>query len=200
MSARKPLHHASIATFVAVLFVSSASLANGPDLPPLQSYGGQFTQVVPRELVPSNEILTLDGSIVRMSQFRGGALIVNFWATWCAACIYELPALERLAARYRSENVTVMEISIDQGGVLDVLPFLKKYGLAGSDVYLDPEQNLGSRFVRSKNTGAMPLFGLPMTYFIDRDGYVLGYISGAVDWDSPDARDFVDHLEASGGK
>jgi thiol-disulfide isomerase/thioredoxin len=163
-------------------------------LPALQSHGGQFTRLVPQEEIPDRPVIALDGSVTHLAQIRNRILILNFWATWCPACRYELPALARLARDYRESDLAVAAVSIDEGGFAVVLPYLQRNQVTGLAVFLDPEQSLGSQFRDAEASGALPLFGLPMTYFIDRDGTVLGYISGAVEWDTQDARNFVDSL------
>ena len=95
-----------------------------------------------------------------------------------------------------TSSLAVAAVSIDDGGFGVVLSYLQRHRITGLEVFLDPEQSLGSQFRDAEVSGALPLFGLPMTYFIDRDGKVLGYISGAVEWDSPDARLFVEALLA----
>jgi len=184
------------AILLAVLFCDPV-LGQDAKLPPLQSYGSQFTQLVPRERAPNKPVIALDGSVTTLDEFRNRVLILNFWATWCAACRYELPALARLAADYRKNNLAVAAVSIDEGGFGVVLPYLRQNNVSNLDVFLDPEQSLGSQFRDAETAGALPLFGLPMTYFIDRDGMVLGYISGAVEWDSREARYFIESLLSS---
>ena len=182
-----------VAGLLAALFCSP-SLGQEAKLPLLQSHGGQFTQLVPQEQAPDNAVIAGDGSITTLDQFRNRVLILNFWATWCPACRYELPALARLARDYRQTHLAVAAVSIDEGGSGVVLPYLQHHKVSGLDVFLDPEQSLGSQFRDAEVSGGLPLFGLPMTYFIDRDGNVLGYISGAVEWDSQDARSFIEAL------
>jgi len=180
----------------AFLTALHCGFARGDDLklPHLQSRGSQFTQLIPAEQAPNKTFVALDGMVTTLAQFRSRVLILNFWATWCPACRQELPALARLADDYKENGLAIAAISIDEGGFTSVLPYLRQNEVAGLDVYLDPEQSLGSRFRDAESVGALPLFGLPMTYFIDRDGKVLGYISGAVEWDSNKARWFVDLL------
>jgi len=168
-----------------------------PTFPRLQSHGGQFTRLVPADRAPDNPIIALDGSVIALSRFKGRVVVLNFWATWCAACRYELSALERLSGKYGQDDLAVIAISIDEEGFTAVVPYLRRHGITDLTVLLDPQQSLGSRFLGSEASGSLPLFGLPMTYFIDRDGNVLGYISGAVEWDSSEARRFVDFLLSS---
>lgn len=168
--------------------------ADDSTFPHLQSLGGQFTRVIPIEPVPTSPVIALDGSVTALSRYDGQVVLVNFWATWCAPCLYELPALDRLARAFRQTDLAVVGISIDEAGFTSVLPFLSRHQIKTLDVLLDPEQSLGSRFLGSEQLGALPLFGLPTTYFVDRRGNVLGYISGAVEWDSEEARDFLNFL------
>lgn len=162
--------------------------------PPLQSSSGTFTRLHPIEPVPDKAVIALDGSIQDLRQFRGRVLVLNFWATWCAACLHELPALDRLATDFQGWELTVAGVSIDEDGYSAVLPFLNLHPLTQVAIFLDPSQELGSRFLEGEKLGALPVLSLPMTYFIDRKGGVLGYISGAVEWDSDEARTFVRDL------
>lgn len=189
-----------VALFFSAPFPSNPALSDQPRQPVLRSHGGQFTQIQPIEAAPPNEFLALDGAIVNLRQFRGNALVLNFWATWCAACTYELPALERLSAESRNSDLRVLAVSIDRDGLLDVVPYLKKHNVRQLAVYLDPAQNLGSRFVQQSDATALPLFSLPVTYFIDKKGDVLGYVSGAVDWDSAEAHAFIEYLRRFGAE
>ena len=66
-----------IATALAAVFCRPA-LGQGPELPPLQSHGGQFTKLVPEEQAPEKPFLALDGSLRTLSQFRQHVLILNF--------------------------------------------------------------------------------------------------------------------------
>lgn len=182
----------ALAFVVAAALASPAAADNGH--PPLYSSQGGLTRLLPVDQLPDVDILAFDGSVQRLSQFRGSFLIVNFWATWCAACRDELPALDRLAEKTPDGELTVANVSIDEDGFSSVIPYIARIPIAHSRVFLDPAQQLGSRFVAGGAFGALPVLSLPMTYFVDRSGGVVGYISGAVDWDSPDSRRFVAHV------
>ena len=62
-----------------------------------------------------------------ITDFRGRVVLVNFWATWCAPCIRELPSLDRLQAEMGGKDFTVLAISADRGGVKTAAPFLEKH-------------------------------------------------------------------------
>jgi hypothetical protein len=71
------------------------------------------------------------------------------------------------------------------------LPFMKAYQLAHLSIGLDPEERLGSLSADRVAAGALPLWGLPITYLIDKRGLVIGYITGAVSWESREAQSFL---------
>lgn len=100
---------------------------------------------------------------------------MNFWATWCAPCVKELPSLDRLSAALPLETHTVLIISTDRGGPKKVPPFLKKLKTENLAPYLDAKSTLGRAF---------GMRGLPTTYIIGKDGNVVAKLEGAAEWDS----------------
>jgi len=168
--------------------------AESIDPPIFRSQVSQFILLRPVYQAPAIPIRALDGSLVELASFRGRVVLLNFWATWCPPCVYEMPALDRLAARYPSDRFAVVAVSIDRTGAQAVLPFLERNNLSHLPVYLDPGQNLGYLADTRPPEGGFPLYGLPISYVVDSDGRVLGYLVGAADWDSPEADAFVEYL------
>ncbi len=85
--------------------------------------------------------------------------VVNFWATWCAPCVKELPAFEKLQANYKGKNVEVLLVSLDFPKQIEtkLLPFIKKNQLQSKVVLLDdPDQDTWIPKVSEKWTGAIP--------------------------------------------
>lgn len=154
---------------------------------------GQFTLLQPLRMLPSVRLAGADGTTADFGPFASTALLLNFWATWCAPCVAELPSLDQLAAQDFGGRLSVAAISIDRQGDKLVAPFLVEHHISSLPVYLDPAQKLGSIDAKRKD-GALPLYGLPITYFVDKQGIVLGYIAGQMDWQSPEARAFLDYL------
>src|SRR5262249_2965817 len=109
--------------------------------------------------------------------FKGRIVILNFWATWCAPCVKEMPSLERLTARLPGEKFVVMAVSQDKGGASIVKPFLGRIGVRSLTLYVGPSGRL------SRDLG---IRGLPTTVVIARDGTVLGKVEGAAEWDAED--------------
>lgn len=113
---------------------------------------------------------------VKLDAFRGRALLVNVWATWCPPCVKELPALDRLAASLAGE-ATVVALSTDDGGAAVVKPFLDKLGIKRLTPLYDPQARAFQEF---------PMRGMPTTYLVAADGRVIASLEGATEWDSPE--------------
>ena len=120
---------------------------------------------------------------VTLSQFRGQVVVLNFWATWCAPCVEEMPSLVEMQRRMRAKGVTVMAVSIDVDENA-YRQFVKDHGVNLLTVR-DPEQK------------APALYGThawPETYIIDRSGVMRRKFIGAVDWTEPEITDFLGKL------
>ncbi|MEE8226331.1 MAG: TlpA disulfide reductase family protein, partial [Kiloniellales bacterium] len=105
-------------------------------------------------------------------------VLLNFWATWCAPCIREMPSLDRVQAQFEEAGLTVVAVSEDFAGVPVVQPFFERLKLEHLQVYLDVESAL------AKELGVR---GLPTTLLIDRQGRLVGGLEGPAEWDEDDA-------------
>ncbi len=122
----------------------------------------------------------LSGPSHLLSQYRGKALIINVWASWCGPCQQEMPSLERLARSKLGQQFAVIGISTDdyreaaQG-------FLKRYPTSFSH-YIDSQLMLENMLGANR---------LPLTLLVDAQGRVLAKHVGAKEWDSPQAQALV---------
>ncbi len=168
---------------MAGLLLGIPAPAGGFDHPPLKGFlKEKFELADPPVPAPEASFKTGSGRSVSLAAFRGKVVLLNFWATWCPPCVWEMPILNRLQARLRGEGLAVVTVSVDREGYAVVKPFLERHGLGRLKAYLDAKYNLKRHF-RYR--------GLPTTVLIDAQGRVAGTMVGAADWDSPDAIELI---------
>ena len=112
-----------------------------------------------------------------LDKFGGKVLVVNFWATWCAPCVKEMPTLDALQAKLGGPNFLVMAISQDREGAKVAQPFAEKQGWKNLAFYVE---KMG-RFAKDAN-----LRGLPTSLIIDKTGHEVARVEGEAKWDSPE--------------
>jgi len=123
---------------------------------------------IPRDL----QLVGLDGTVARLSAYRGRIVVLNFWATWCAPCRAEMDSLERLSQSSDPRQLVVIGVSVD-----------KDPNLAREHVLHNGWSF--ARFIDSRGTigsGALRIDTLPRTYIIAPDGSTAAVVSGARDW------------------
>ena len=133
--------------------------------------------------VPSVAFTDASGRVHSLTEFHGRYVLLNLWATWCAPCVRELPALSRLQAAVGVRTLEVVAVNVGRGTAPETAAFLKS-NKANLPVYLDTKNAFLHAF------GA---FGLPLTVLIDPQGRETARASGAVRWD---ARDAVSYFKA----
>jgi peroxiredoxin len=136
---------------------------------------------------PAFTVPGLGGSPIRLGDFKGQVILLNFWATWCPPCREEMPSMERLYRRFKAKGFTILALSIDAKGEEVVGPFVKKFGLTFS-VGLD---------AKSTVAGEYRMAGLPTSILIDRGGAIVAVAVGPRDWDSAAARQVIERLLGS---
>lgn len=133
---------------------------------------------------PPFQLLDLQGNQIALADYRGKVVLLNFWATWCAPCRVEMPAMEKLYQDLQMEGLEVLAISIDPQGLVVTQPFQEAMGLTFTILH-DSDYQVGAAY------GARTL---PMTYLIDRKGIIRQRIFGARDWSGTDARQLIRSL------
>ncbi len=164
-----------------------------PAPPPLFTSGRyQFTLLRPQRLLPSVRLFHLDGGSLDLASFRGRPLLVNFWATWCAACRVELPALDRLSASKR--GLSIIAISESRVGREQVGRFVQSLMVRNLPIYLDPNGYVAHSDAENRTKALFALYGMPITYLVGSSGRILGYVPGAADWTEPAAEALIEYL------
>ena len=123
-----------------------------------------------------------------IADFAGKTLLVNFWASWCVPCRAEMPALDKLAAQYNSDQFMVLPINLDigAGGLEKARKFLAEGKFQNLPLYADSSF---SAFERLK-TEAVAI-GLPATLLLDEKGCELAVLQGPAEWDSSDGHNVI---------
>ena len=117
-----------------------------------------------------------------LADFKGRALVLNLWATWCVPCRAEMPALDRLQAEAGNKDFEVVAVDVDTARLERVPAFLDGIGVKALARYADPSGDL-----LEKLRVAGIALGLPTSVLIDKEGCELGAVAGAAKWDSDDA-------------
>lgn len=126
-------------------------------------------------------LYNLDGEEIRLEDFRGKVVFLNFWATWCGPCRMEMPAMERLYGEFRDQNFAMLAVSIDHEDAEVVAEFANSFGLS-FPILLDPGESVSSMY---------GVHSIPTTYLINSDGILIGIAHGARDWDNKTARNLI---------
>jgi peroxiredoxin len=125
---------------------------------------------VSRKAAPSFRLEDPNGAPVRLSDYQGRVVLLNFWATWCHGCKLEIPWFMEFQSKYRERGLTVIGVSMDDDGWKSVKPYLAEHKLNYPVVI--GNQDLGKQY---------GLDGMPMTLLIDGEGKIAATYSGMVD-------------------
>lgn len=136
------------------------------------SYSIRAAEVIPKKTAPDFAVKSMSNKNIRLSEYRGDVVLVNFWATWCRPCRQEIPELNRLYEVYRKMGVQFLGVNIDENPASSI-KMAKDFNIQ-YPVLLDSEQKVSKLFA---------VEAMPSTYLIDRDGnirfYHVEYTTGA---------------------
>ncbi len=117
---------------------------------------------------PDFSLESLDGKTMRLSDFRGKAVLLNFWATWCGPCKIEMPWFVDLQKEYGSQGLQIVGVAMDDASKEDIGKFAKEMGV--NYPILIGKEAVGDQY------GGVP--ALPESFLISRDGKIMDKIIG----------------------
>ena len=125
----------------------------------------------------------LNGNEVHLEGYRGKVVFLNFWTTWCPACLVEMPSMEKLYREFKNKDFVILAVDMQEDSET-VKKFKAKFKLS-FPILLDTDGIVASYY---------GVNAIPVTYFIDRAGYLYAAAMGARDWASEDAFQLIKHL------
>ena len=144
-----------------------------------------LTALPERPIAPEFELQVPDGTQVRLADYRGRPLIVNFWATWCPPCRKEMPSMQRAWEAVRGEGIDLIAINVGEDAET-----IRRFT---ADVPVSFPLPMDER---SQVVQAWPVTGLPTTFVVDPDGRLAYVATGEREWDDPALLDQVRALKA----
>jgi thiol-disulfide isomerase/thioredoxin len=157
--------------------LASPARANiGPEL--LQGTLAKFQLAKQPKPLPDLAFNGADDMPLKLGDYKGKIVLLNFWATWCGPCVKEMPSLDRLQAEMGKDKFVVLPLSLDGPSRPKVAPFYQDRKLTNLGVYFDKGR---------KAMQALDVSILPTSILVDAEGRELGRLEGEADWEKPEA-------------
>ena len=158
-----------------LLFISSSLASETPNIENL---------VVNKELKTYDNIIFLDSQkkIVKLSDYKGNLVILNFWATWCAPCKKEMPSLDNLKLNPNLNNLEIFPINVGRDNIKKSKSFFKDLNIKNLDIYFDNPETLAKDFA---------LRGVPTTILFNKNGEEFARIIGTIDFNEKEFLNWI---------
>jgi thiol-disulfide isomerase/thioredoxin len=171
---RNPLILFFIAAIVAAMLFAGIRMARN------NRAGGSATGQLMGNLAPDFDLQTLDGKNLKLSDLRGKAVLLNFWATYCGPCKIEMPWFVELQKQYGPQGFQIVGVAMDDASTEEIAKFAKEMGVNYPIL-------IGKDSVAESYGGVSVL---PTTFFVDRDGKLI-----AREFGLQSRSVFVDHIK-----
>ncbi len=150
------------------IFIVSSAIAN--EIPKIKNL------VINKQLKTYDNIIFLDANekIVKLSDYKGNLILLNFWATWCDPCKEEMPSLDALKTNPELNNIKIFPINIGKDNFKKSEQFFKDLNIENLDIYFDNPKTL------AKNFG---LRGIPTTILFNKDNKEFARVIGSINFE-----------------
>ena len=132
--------------------------------------------------VPNIELTQLDESKVRLGDLTHKVMFINFWATWCEACMEEMPSLVQLREKYASRGFEILGVNVDENPIPIAANTAKKLGIT-FPIFTDKSGALGNQF---------DLNAIPLTVIINKNRKILMVEAGGREWNTEDIHQLIE--------
>ena len=140
--------------------------------------------VVNKELKTYDNIVFLDSKekLIKLSDYEGNLVMLNFWATWCAPCKKEMPSLDALSINPRLNNLKIFPVNIGKDNLKKSNIFFKNLNIKNLDIYFDNPLTLAKDFA---------LRGVPTTILFNKEGKEFARIIGSIDFNEEEFLNWI---------
>ena len=140
--------------------------------------------VINKNLKKYDDLTFLDAhnDIIKLEDYRGNLILLNFWATWCAPCKDEMPSLDQLQENKNLDNIKIFPINVGKDNIENSLKFFTNLKIKNLEIYFDSEVTLAKKF---------GLRGIPTSIIFNKKGQELARIIGSIDFGD---KKFIDWL------
>jgi len=126
------------------------------------------------------------GRPISLSEFRGKIVFINFWTTWCLACVVEMPSMEKLHQKFKDKDFVMLAINL-QESASKIKQFYKEYKLTFTTL-LDSTGDVGA---------GLGIRSIPTTFILDKNGRIIGKVLGPREWEGKESIALFDYLTDS---
>ena len=140
--------------------------------------------IVNKELKSHNNISFLDSNkkIVKLTDYKGNLVLLNFWASWCAPCKEEMPSLDSLKSNPNLKNIEIFPINIGNDNLKKAKFFFKDLNIKNLNIYFDNPITLAKDF---------SLRGVPTTIFLNKEGKEFARVIGSIDFNDEEFIEWI---------
>jgi len=139
-----------------------------------------------KPLAPDFTLKDVDGKLHKLSDYRGKVVMLNFWATWCPPCRFELPSMQRAYEKLKNEGVEFLAINLGEDADT-IFTFTADYPVT-FPLLMDIDSSVSNKY---------PVVGLPTSYFVGPSGHLIYRAIGSREWDEKEMLDKILSLKNS---